>query len=60
MIKNSELYIYDCYLNFKGVIDTYKSLRWRRKYFEAGEFELHLQANIVNILIFKKYKFIII
>ncbi len=54
MIKNSELYIYDCYLNFKGVIDTYKSLRWRRKYFEAGEFELHLQASIVNIGLFKK------
>lgn len=54
MIKNSELYIYDTYLNFKGVIDTYKSLRWRRKYFEAGEFELHLQANDKNIKMLQK------
>ena len=59
MIKNSELYIYDTYLNFKGVIDTYKSLRWRRKFFEAGEFELHLQANDRNIKMLKKDTIII-
>lgn len=51
--KNIELYIYDRDLNFKGVIDNYTSLRWRRKYFEAGEFELHLQATKNNISFFK-------
>ena len=52
--ENIELYIYDRDLNFKGVIDVYKSLRWRRKYFEAGEFELHLQATERNISLFEK------
>lgn len=37
---DESLYIYDKELNFVGVIDTYISLRWRRKFFEAGEFEL--------------------
>ncbi len=51
--KNIELYVYDRDLNFKGVIDNYTSLRWRRKYFEAGEFELHLQATKNNISFLK-------
>lgn len=52
--ENIELYVYDRDLNFKGVIDIYTSLRWRRKYFEAGEFELHLQATNENMKFFKK------
>lgn len=52
--ENIELYIYDRNLNFKGVVDIYTSLRWRRKYFEAGEFELHLQATEYNINLFKR------
>ena len=36
------LNVYDRDLNFLGVIDSYSSLRWRRKYFEAGEFELNI------------------
>lgn len=44
-----ELSIYDRDLNYIGIIDTYSSLRWRRKYFESGEFELHLQASKRNI-----------
>lgn len=58
-MKNIELYIYDRDLNFQGVIDEYTSLRWRRKYFEAGEFELHLKATERNIAIFKKDNVII-
>ena len=57
--KNIELYIYDRDLNFKGVIDIYTSLRWRRKYFEAGEFELHLQATESNIHLFKRDSIIV-
>lgn len=34
------IYIYDLDFNFVGTIDSFKSLRWRRKYFEAGEFEI--------------------
>ena len=52
--ENIELYIFDRDLKFKGVIDIYSSLRWRRKYFEAGEFELHLQATNENINFFNK------
>ena len=54
MEGNIELYVYDRDLNFKGVVDIYKSLRWKRRYFEAGEFELHLQATESNIEYFKK------
>lgn len=52
--ENIELYIYDRDLNFLGVIDTYTSLRWRRKYFEAGEFELHLTVSKYNMALFDK------
>lgn len=38
--EDDALYIFDKNLNFKGVIDEFISLRWRRKYYEAGEFEL--------------------
>ena len=57
--ENTELHIYDRDLNFKGIIDIFISLRWRRKYFEAGEFELHLQATANNIKLFKKDNIII-
>ena len=56
---SEELYVYDRDLNFKGVIDVYISLRWRRKYFEAGEFELHLQATKYNIELLKKDNIIV-
>ncbi len=41
-VDNEILYIYDLDFNFIGTIDSFKSLRWRRKYFEAGEFEIVL------------------
>ena len=42
------LNVYDRDLNFLGVIDSYSSLRWRRKYFEAGEFELSINPTTNN------------
>lgn len=42
------LNVYDRDLNFLGVIDSYSSLRWRRKYFEAGEFELNINPTANN------------
>lgn len=36
-----ELYVFDRALNFKGIIDNFTSLRWTRKYYKSGEFELH-------------------
>lgn len=35
-----ELYIFDRALNFKGIIDNFISLRWVRRYYKSGEFEL--------------------
>lgn len=34
---------------FLGVIDLFSSLRWRRRYWEPGEVELHLTATEENI-----------
>lgn len=42
------LTIYDRDLNELGVIDNYSSLRWRDKYFEAGEIELHINNSNNN------------
>ena len=42
------LNVYDRDLKPLGVIDSYSSLRWRRKYFEAGEFELSLNLTKNN------------
>ena len=36
-------------MNFRGVIDLFSSLRWRRRYWEPGEVELHLYATEENI-----------
>lgn len=47
-MKKISLNVYDRDLNFLGVIDSYSSLRWRRKYFEAGEFELTLNPTANN------------
>lgn len=42
MIKEFIMYVYTRDVELIGVIDFFSSLRWRRKYYEAGEFELHL------------------
>ena len=47
------LNVYDRDLNFLGVIDSYSSLRWRRKYFEAGEFELNINPTANNYRLLK-------
>lgn len=39
-----DLYIYDRQDGLQGVLDTVTSIRWRRKYFEPGEIEVHLPA----------------
>lgn len=44
-----DLYIYSPDIELQGVIDGFSSLRWRRRYFEPGEFELHCPATAENI-----------
>lgn len=39
---DNSLFIFDKNLNMLGIIDSFISLRWHRKYFEAGEFEIVL------------------
>ena len=53
------LYVYDLDFNFIGTIDSFKSLRWNRKYFEAGEFEIVVTADSANVDLFKKDRLII-
>nr|DAQ35602.1 MAG TPA: hypothetical protein [Caudoviricetes sp.] len=45
----TDLYIYDPDINQLGVIDGYSSLRWRRRFFEPGEVELHCPATAENL-----------
>jgi len=44
-----ELYIFDSNLNFKGIIDSFISLQWARKYYKYGEFELQCALNTSNL-----------
>lgn len=43
--EDSSLFFFDKTLNMLGIVDYFISLRWRRKYFEAGEFEIVLPVN---------------
>lgn len=43
--EDSSLFFFDKNLNMLGIIDYFISLRWRRKYFEAGEFEIILPVS---------------
>ncbi|HCL4466704.1 TPA: siphovirus ReqiPepy6 Gp37-like family protein [Clostridium botulinum] len=47
-----ELYIFNRDLELKGILDTFTSLRWIRRYNKTGEFELHcpLDFNILDLL----------
>ncbi|GAA0787947.1 siphovirus ReqiPepy6 Gp37-like family protein [Hathewaya limosa] len=56
-----ELYILNRNLELKGILDTFKSLIWIKKYNKTGQFELHcsLNSNTLKLLqreniIFKK------
>lgn len=50
--EDSSLFFFDKKLNMLGIIDNFISMRWRRKYFEAGEFEIILPITeyIMNII----------
>lgn len=59
MIPAFDIYVYTKDLEFLGIIDFFKSLRWRRKYFEAGEFELHIPLNSQTVKYLQKDNIII-
>lgn len=58
--SDESLYVFDKNLNFLGVVDQFISLRWRRKYYEAGEFELIVAPYQNNINLLSKKDNIII
>lgn len=47
-----ELYVFSRDLNFRGILESYFSLRWVRRYSRCGEFELHcgLTSETLNLL----------
>lgn len=59
MIKEFDIYVYTRDLELIGIIDFFSSLRWRRKYYEAGEFELHIPLNSQTKKYLKKDNLII-
>lgn len=59
MIKEFDIYVYTRDLELIGIIDFFSSLRWRRKYYEAGEFELHIPLNSQTEKYLKKDNLII-
>ena len=48
-----EIRVYDREMNFKGIVDNATSLIWIRRYFEAGEFELHAPLTDRNLELLK-------
>ena len=44
-----DLYIYNQAIALQGVVDGFSSLRWRRRYYAPGEFELHCPATADNV-----------
>lgn len=49
-----DLYILNPDIELQGVIDGYSSLRWRRRFFAPGEFELHASATDSNIALLRE------
>lgn len=49
-----ELYIFDKELNFKGILESYSSFIWRRKYSKCGDFELHCNLTPDTLILLKK------
>lgn len=44
-----EIRVYDREMNFKGIVDNATSLIWTRRYYNAGEFEVHAPLTDRNL-----------
>lgn len=49
-----EVYVFDKELNMQGILGSYTSLIWRRRYSNHGNFELHCALNSTNFELLKK------
>ena len=45
-----ELYVFNRDIELLGIIDNFTSLIWNRKFYEAGEFQLTLNAHYLPLL----------
>lgn len=48
------LKIFDTSFNLIGVVDAFNSLRWTRKFYSGGEWEIEVPLNAENIKLFKR------
>lgn len=48
-----EIRIYNCEMEFQGIIENQRSLLWNRKYNESGDFELHTPITPYNVSLLK-------
>jgi len=49
-----EIYVLDRELDFKGILEEYTSLIWRRRYSKHGDFELHCSLTPDTLILLKK------
>lgn len=49
-----EIYVFDKDLNVQGILGSYSSLIWRRRYSKHGDFELHCALTEENLSLLKK------
>lgn len=49
-----ELYIFNRNLEFQGIIDNFTSLRWVRRYYKSGEFELQCTLTPESLQLLQK------
>lgn len=49
-----EIYIFDRQLNLQGILGSYFSFRWVRKYSKCGDFELHCALTPESVKLLKK------
>jgi hypothetical protein len=49
-----DIYVFNEELDFVGVIDSFISLRWVRRYHKSGEFELHLSLTYKSLKMLKE------
>lgn len=56
---DTTFYILDKQLNIIGMIDTFVSLMWCKRYYDIGALDLEVEATEKNIALFKKGNYII-
>lgn len=54
-----EFYILNSSLQILGIIDTYKSAIWTRRYYTSGDFELYVPASDTNIDLLQKGNYVV-